>query len=103
MALVHGFRRSITKVGRAAAYSPAGLEVARAVLATRADSPVRRIIKARGLEGRIRRVASESLPQGVYFAKLTLGNWEAWKGHQFRLLQDGKVVYGNQVEPPARG
>ncbi|BCW58400.1 hypothetical protein [Arthrobacter sp. StoSoilB20] len=103
MALVHGFRRSITKAGRAAAYSPAGLEVARAVLATRADSPVRRIIKARGLEGRIRRVASESLPQGVYFAKLTLGNWEAWKGHQFRLLQDGKVVYGNQVEPPARG
>ncbi|ASN19802.1 hypothetical protein [Arthrobacter sp. YN] len=103
MALIHGFKRSITKAGRAAAYSPAGLEVARAVLASRADSPVRRIIKAKGLEGRIRRVASESLPQGLYFAKLTLGNWEAWKGQQFRLLQDGNVVYGNVVEPPARG
>ncbi|WP_311214441.1 MULTISPECIES: hypothetical protein [unclassified Arthrobacter] len=103
MALIHGFKRSITKAGRAAAYSPAGLEVARAVLATRADSPVRRFIKAKGLEGRLRRVASESLPQGAYFAKLTLGNWEAWEGQQFRLLQDGKVVYGNLVEPPARG
>ncbi|NQD87404.1 hypothetical protein HP499_06225 [Paenarthrobacter sp. CM16] len=103
MALIHGFRKRITKAGRAAAYSPAGLEVARAVMASRADSPVRRIIKAKGLEGRIRRVASENLPQGVYFAKLTLGNWEAWKGQQFRLLQDGKVVYGNMVEPPARG
>ncbi|MCP1413471.1 hypothetical protein [Paenarthrobacter sp. A20] len=103
MTLIRGFKRSITKVGRAAAYSPAGLEFARALLASRADSPVRRIIKAKGLEGRIRRIASESLPPGIYFAKLTIGGWESWKGKPFRLFQDGKVVYGNKVEPPARG
>jgi hypothetical protein len=73
MALIHGFKKRITKAGRAAAYSPAGLEVARAVMASRADSPVRRIIKAKGLEGRIRRVASENLPQGVYFCEIDPG------------------------------
>ncbi|WP_159707625.1 hypothetical protein [Arthrobacter sp. 18067] len=103
MTLIHGFKRTITEAGRVAAYSPAGSEFARALLASRTDSPLRRLIKARGLEGKIRRIASESLPQGMYFAKLTINDWERWKGKQFRLFQDGKVVYGNMVEPPARG
>ncbi|MDR6989384.1 hypothetical protein J2Y66_003899 [Paenarthrobacter nitroguajacolicus] len=101
--LIRGLKRRITKAGRAAAYSPAGSELARAVLASDADSPVRRIIKAKGWDGKIRRLASDNLPQGIYFAKLTLRNWELCKGQQFRLFQDGKVVYGNMVEPPARG
>jgi pimeloyl-ACP methyl ester carboxylesterase len=89
--------------GKAAAYSPAGLEFARALLASKPDSPVRRIIKAKGLEGRIRRIASENLAQGIYFAKLTLADWKSWNGKPFRLCQDGAVVYGNSIEPPARG
>lgn len=89
--------------GKAAAYSPAGLEFARALLASKPDSPVRRMIKAKGLEDRIRRIASENLPQGMYFAKLTLGDWKSWNGKPFRLLQDGALVYGNMIEPPARG
>ncbi|MDR6640473.1 hypothetical protein [Paenarthrobacter nitroguajacolicus] len=89
--------------GKAAAYSPAGLEFARALLASKPDSPVRRMIKAKGLEGRIRRIASENLPQGMYFAKLTLGDWKSWNGKPFRLFQDGALVYGNMIEPPARG
>lgn len=55
------------------------------------------------MEGSIRRLASESLPPGTYFARLTLPQWQEHQGKAFRLLQDREVVYGNLIEPPARG
>ncbi|BCW59946.1 hypothetical protein StoSoilB20_32930 [Arthrobacter sp. StoSoilB20] len=39
----------------------------------------------------------------MYFAKLTIHDWEKYRGKPFRLLQDSEVVYGNEIEPPARG
>lgn len=51
----------------------------------------------------IERVASEELPEGLYFAKLTINNWKDYNGQKFRLYQGKKIVYGNQIEPPAHG
>ncbi|MFK0008713.1 hypothetical protein ACIQTZ_16830 [Paenarthrobacter sp. NPDC090520] len=96
-------KRKATDLGRAVAYSSTGREVARSLMESAPESAVRRLIKARGLEARVRKVAAEHLPQGIFFAKLTLPDWEDHQGEPFQLLQDGEVVYGNLIEPPARG
>ncbi|WP_166969660.1 hypothetical protein [Brevibacterium atlanticum] len=49
------------------------------------------------------RYTSESLPAGQFFAKLTIDDWERFNGHSFQLLQGDRVVYGNEIEPPAKG
>ncbi|GGH65096.1 hypothetical protein [Rothia aerolata] len=48
-------------------------------------------------------IASEDLPYGKYFAKITIHNWENFKNQKFKLFQNGKLVYGNQIEAPAKG
>lgn len=103
MKIVREARHRISELGKAAAYSKFGTDVARRILASPADSVVHKYVKTKGLEGSVRRLASESLPPGLYFAKLTIKQWEKHRGKPFRLLQGSSVVYGNEVEPPARG
>ncbi|MFE4080497.1 hypothetical protein [Paenarthrobacter sp. YIM B13468] len=103
MRKIRAIKRTITGIAVDAAYSQAGTGIARKLMASSTNGPARRFINAKGLEGSIRRLASENLPQGTYFAKLTIAKWHVHKGRGFRLLQDGEVVYGNKIEPPARG
>ncbi|BCW49572.1 hypothetical protein [Arthrobacter sp. StoSoilB13] len=103
MRKIRAIKRTITGIAVDAAYSQAGTGFARKLMASPVNAPARRFIKAKGLEGSIRRLASENLPQGTYFAKLTIAKWQVHKGRGFRLLQDGELVYGNKIEPPARG
>ncbi|MGO4588488.1 hypothetical protein [Paenarthrobacter sp. 2TAF44] len=103
MKMIRGFQRRIKNAGKAAAYSPLGTELARKIMASRPETRARQFLKAKGLEGSVRRIASESLPEGLFFAKLTIHDWENRRGQGFQLLQDSTVVYGNEIEPPARG
>ena len=77
--------------------------MARRLMASAPETRARQFIKAKGLEGSVRRIASESLPEGLFFAKLTIRDWENRRGQHFQLLQGSTVVYGNEIEPPARG
>jgi len=103
MKLIGNLQRRVVRAGRASVYSPLGTEIARKLMASSPSGMARRIIESKGLEGTVRRVASESLPEGMYFAKLTINKWERHRGKPFRLLQGTSVVYGNEIEPPARG
>lgn len=103
MKKIHSMKRSIKTLGTSAAYSPLGKSLARRLMAAPADSRARQLIEAKGFEGNIRRIASEGLPEGRFFAKLTIGKWESHRGKPFRLFQGSTVVYGNEIEPPARG
>ncbi|BCW46641.1 hypothetical protein [Arthrobacter sp. StoSoilB5] len=103
MNITRHIKRRFYALGKTAAYSSFGNATARTLLASPTNSPARQFIRAKGLEGSIRRVASETLPQGTFFAKLTIGRWQQHKGVSFRLLQGSEVVYGNKIEPPARG
>lgn len=97
--VMRGARRRISSL----AYSPPTRSAARAVMSTPSDAPLRRLLEQRGLDGTARRLASEALPPGYYFAKLTIDDWEKFRNKPFRLEQRGRTVYGNMIEPPARG
>jgi hypothetical protein len=85
------------------AYSAPVRAAVRSVMSTQAGAPVRRVVDSKGLDGAARRLMSEKLPAGAYYAKLTIHDWERHRGRSFRLSQGPTVVYGNEIEPPARG
>ncbi len=64
---------------------------------------VRKLLRVGGVEDHVRRIASETLPEGMYYAKLTIRQWKAYEGKPFRLLMGEDLVYGNEVEAPAAG
>ncbi|MDR6639844.1 hypothetical protein [Paenarthrobacter nitroguajacolicus] len=103
MKIVRGARRQVSELGKAAAYSELGTSLARRIMSLPSEHRVSKFVQTKGLDGSLRRIASESLPPGLFFAKLTISNWEKHRGKQFRLLQDSEVAYGNEIEPPARG
>ncbi|QOT16040.1 hypothetical protein [Paenarthrobacter sp. YJN-5] len=103
MNIARHIKRRVTGLGKNLAYSSLGTEAARRVLSSPSNSAARQFVKKKGLEGSLRRVASGTLPPGTYFAKLTIARWREHNGSNFRLLQGSKVVYGNRIEPPARG
>ncbi|GAA1731229.1 hypothetical protein GCM10009809_28420 [Isoptericola hypogeus] len=88
---------------RSMAYSAPVRAAVRTVMSAPAGAPVRRVVESKGLDGAARRLMSEQLPAGKYYAKLTIDDWEKHRGRSFRLLQGSTVVYGNEIEPPARG
>ncbi|PQZ96717.1 hypothetical protein CQ017_16140 [Arthrobacter sp. MYb224] len=89
--------------GKAAAYSTTGRLLARKVMGLPEKSKVRSALTKRNLDDSVRRMTSEGLPKGTYYAKLTINNWKPHNGKPFSILQNGELVYGNQIEPPARG
>lgn len=103
MTSLRHIKRRVKISGKAAAYSPVAKYAALKFMAIPSTRPVRKFIRTRGLEDHVRRIASESLPEGSYYAKLTIGRWEAYEGKPFRLLSGSTVVYGNQIEPPTPG
>lgn len=84
-------------------YSPASRRVARKIVSSTRDTRLEAVLADHGFDSKLRRISSENLPQGRYFAKLTIHDWQDFKDRQFILKQNGKPVYGNQIEPPARG
>lgn len=96
-------KKLIKDGGKSAAFSPAGKAIARRVMAVPEGLALRKLLRAQGLEDHIRRIASESLPEGLYYAKLTIRQWQAYQGKPFRLIMGTDVVYGNEIEPPANG
>lgn len=51
----------------------------------------------------LQRVASETLPEGFSYAKITIRDWQRILGKDFELKVDGKTVFGNRIERPQRG
>ncbi|SDT18562.1 hypothetical protein SAMN04489752_3613 [Brevibacterium siliguriense] len=103
-------RRAIARIGKSLsssvkgyAYAPALRNAARKVLTSERADPIRTAMEKRGLAGHINRYTSETLPTGQFFAKLTINDWERFNGQSFRLRQGDRVVYGNEIEPPAKG
>lgn len=89
--------------GKTVAFSPVGKAVARVVMASPEALELRKVLRLGGVEDHVRRLASASLPSGMYYAKLTIRQWKAYEGKQFRLLMGDEVVYGNEVEAPTSG
>lgn len=100
---INAVRRTMTEGAKRIAYSPNVRNAARTVLTSDAAKPVRKILADKGWEGHLQRFMSESLPEDKYFAKLTVENWEQFNGQSFRLYHGSRIVYGNEIEPPARG
>lgn len=100
---VKKIKNRVSKAGKEAAYSAVGRLLARKVMGLPEKSKVRSELNKRSLDDSVRRMTSEGLPKGTYYAKLTIDNWKPHNGKPFRLIQNGELVYGNQIEPPARG
>lgn len=60
-------------------------------------------IEKRGRGELLRRIASESLPAGQFYARLTILNWKKHRGADVLLLERGQVVYGNRNQAPPEG
>lgn len=100
---IRTIRRAVTSGAKSLVYSPQVRDLARKVITADAAQPLRRLAEDKGLEGHLRRFTSETLPDGKYFAKLTIIDWETFNGQSFRLYQGDLAVYGNEIEPPAKG
>lgn len=96
-------RDGVRKIARDVAYRPRSRELARKIVQDSSGSRIREYVESHGHGAALRRIASESLPEHTYFAKLTIDDWQKYRGKRFRVIQDGTVVYGNEIEPPARG
>lgn len=51
----------------------------------------------------LQRIASETLPDGHSYAKLTVRDWRSLLGRDIEVKVDGATVFGNRVEQPQRG
>lgn len=100
---INAARRRLIGAAKQLAYSPTLRSTARKAITSDAAAPVRKVLEEKGLEGHLRRFTSESLSAGQYFAKLTIDDWQAFNGQGFRLYQGAQIVYGNEIEPPAKG
>lgn len=100
---INAARRRLIGTAKQLAYSPTMRNIARKAITSQAAAPVRKVLEEKGLEGHLRRFTSESLPEGQYFAKLTIDDWQSFNGQSFRLYQESRIIYGNEIEPPAKG
>ncbi len=96
-------RKSLSSSVKDYAYAPGLRNAARKVLTSERAEPVRTALEERGLAGHLNRYTSETLPAGQFFAKLTINDWERFNGQSFQLRHGERVVYGNEIEPPAKG
>lgn len=101
--LINVARGRLISAAKQVAYAPTLRNAARRAITSDAAAPARRALEKKGMEGHLRRFTSESLPEGKYFAKLTIDGWQAFNGTRFRLYQGSQVVYGNEIEPPPKG
>lgn len=85
------------------AYSPFGRRVARGITQVPDALPVKKFLEAKGLDDYVRRLSSQGLPDGKYYAKLTVGRWKPWEGKVIRLLHGDVTVFSAVVRPPTQG
>ncbi|MGP5599206.1 hypothetical protein ACTXOJ_09395 [Glutamicibacter arilaitensis] len=103
MRTVKTIKQSISSLSRKVGYSPAGREVARQILDMPEKTVLRTKLKDLGVEGKLRHMATEALPEGQFYAKLFIKNWRRYLGKEFQLLENGRIVYGNTIEAPLKG
>lgn len=99
----NALRRIARSGARSLAYSTPSRNLARRLVEDPSAHRVREYLEKKGHGHELRRLASQQLPEGTYFAKLTIKNWSKHRNKSFRLLQNGQVVYGNRIEAPSRG
>ena len=84
------------------AFSTPVRALARKVIAT--DSGwLRKLLVRNGYEDKVKMLATETIPTGLYFGKLTFNSWKEFDGQPFLLSESGTTVYGNTIEAPQRG
>ncbi|GAA1489445.1 hypothetical protein [Brachybacterium sacelli] len=88
---------------RDALYSPPSRKLARVLAHDPRTHRVRAALEQRGHGEVLRRLASETLPRHTFYLRLRIRNWKKFDGREFRLLQGGRVVYGNQISAPPEG
>lgn len=103
MVLPANIKNIIKRRAKTVAFSPAGHFAARTAMAVPEGIGLRALLRAGGMEDHVRRIASEKLPEGMYYAKLTIRQWKSYEGKPFRLFMGEEIVYGNQVEAPPEG
>src|SRR5690606_40233699 len=82
------------------AYSPPVRALARTV----ADRPaLRETAEDRGRGELLARLASDAPAPGHYYARLQIRDWARHRGAQFRLRENGRIVYGNRISAPPEG
>ncbi|MGY5765417.1 hypothetical protein ACXET9_09455 [Brachybacterium sp. DNPG3] len=103
MSRLSPLRAAARTAARDALYSRPSRALARAVESGGALAGARRAIEERGHGDLLRRVASPALPRGQHYLRLTITGWRKLIGRDFRLLQNGEVVYGNRIAAPPEG
>ncbi|APX33053.1 hypothetical protein BH708_10410 [Brachybacterium sp. P6-10-X1] len=88
---------------RDALYSPPSRALARALAHDRRADRVRTALEDRGHGPLLRRLASEPLPRGMFYLRLTITNGRKFDGQVFRLFQGDRVVYGDKISAPPAG
>lgn len=93
-------RRRARGLVRDLAYSPPVRALARTV----ADRPaLREAAEDRGRGELLARLASDAPAPGHYYARLQIRDWARHRGAQFRLRENGRIVYGNRISAPPEG
>lgn len=93
-------RRRARGLVRDLAYSPPVRAVARTV----ADRPaLREAAEDRGRGELLARLASDAPGPGQYYARLQIRDWARHRGAEFRLRENGRIVYGNRIDAPPTG
>lgn len=94
-------QEKIMQSSRDIAYSQFGRLVARKILSSNANNPVRSKVVDLGYEDKLRQIATDSLPEGYFYAKLVIKNWRDHLGKSFKLYENENLVFGTVIEAPA--
>lgn len=92
-------RKQVRAAAKEAAYSPVGRVIARGIDMSPDIFPGKRLVASSGLDDYVRRLASESLPAGWYYAKLTIGRWRDWEGKTFNFLHGKDTIFSATITP----
>lgn len=103
MASLGRFEKQTRATVKEIAYSPFGRGLARAITKIPDVLPVKKFLEAKGLDDYVRRLASQGLPDGKFYAKLTIGRWKPWEGKVIKLLHGDVTVFSAVVKPPMHG
>lgn len=98
------YKKKVRNAAKRIAFSDASRRIAREIYSlSRKSSVVSAGIERTNSSEIFSRLSSEGLPEGKYFAKLTIKDWESHLDKKFKLFQGNKLIYGNKIERPARG
>ncbi|MGP9538350.1 hypothetical protein ACT3SP_10070 [Brachybacterium sp. AOP43-C2-M15] len=95
--------RGLRRAARDLVYSPPVRGLARAIQDAPRARRLRDALESRGRGALLRRLASEPLPAGHFYARLTVVDWQEHRGQEFQLRERGEIVYGNRIEAPPTG